>query len=561
MLLVLLAALAFLAHVQTAPAAASTMYTVTGRGYGHGVGMSQYGAYGYAKHGLGFRQILVHYFTDTTVAPIGSLTVRVLIADGASQVSAASSTRLSLYDEHTGSRKSLAAGNVFSVTLRSGTYRVTNATQGTVVGDFTGPIRLTPSGVTIKLLGANSNGQSRVTYRGFFRLLIRNGRLRVVNFVPVESYLRGVVPREMPASWHVEALKCQAIAARSYAVAKKKSGGDFDLYSTVQSQYYGGVPAEDARTNTAIAVTKNLVVKYASKVVAAYFHSTSGGQTENIENVWGGSALAWARGVSDPYDTISPYHSWPNNPIRMTPSALAAKLSGYLKGTLRGLVVTSTGASPRVRWLTVYGSKGSSYMRGATLRDRLHLRSTWFGVRGMSIASTTTIVRYGRSLAVTGASRPVPPGRKLTFKARRIGVAKWSTATIDTAADGHFYKTVKPSAGTYYQAAVGWATSPTILIRVRAAVSLAASTGTLKLGQTVRLTGAVAPGHPGKTVNVKYYAADGWRTFASPKLNTYSRYSVAFRPGKKGTFYFSTLFPSDFDHVGNVSGVRTLVVK
>jgi len=563
-----LAAVLLLLPLAPSAHAGTTTFTITGRGYGHGVGMSQYGAEGYARQGRDFRWILAHYYSGTTITPVSNLEVRVMLLEGASRVTFASSARMSVYDEATKKSSALSASTKYAVTVSSGRYAVFNASTGSPVGVFAGPIRIRPGTSVIRVYNANANGQSGLRYRGWLRLLIRSGRLRVVNHVPVESYLRGVVAGEMPPSWRPEALKAQAVAARSYALSRRSGSGDFDLYATTASQYYGAVEAEDSRTNSAIAASQGLALYHSSAVIPAYFHSTSGGMTENVENVWGGSALGWARSVTDEYDTISPYHSWPNNPIRYTPQALAAKLGVYsssnpsgVKGSLRGVVVVETGASPRVKKLEILGSGGTTYISGAGLRSKLGLRSTWFFPRAMSITSTTTIVPYGRPLAITGKVVPPPSNFTLVFRARRIGATRWGTAELKTNSSGSFYKTVIPYAGTYYQTALGWATSPPLLVRIRAGVSLAAGSSDIRLGQATRLGGGVAPNHAGKSVEVKLYSASRWVRFTSRVLDSSSRYAVSFKPSRRGTFYFVTVFPSDSDHVGNVSRVQTVIVR
>lgn len=542
---------------------AATLYTLTGHGFGHGVGMSQYGAYGYAKHTWKFRQILRHYFSGTTVTAVGNVNVRVLMKDAAPRISLSSSARITAYDERTRRRKYVPAGHIVVTSVVGSKLHAVDITAGRFLGDFTGPLRMSANGTPVRMHTANANGQARLTYRGYFRLLLRGGHVRAVNVLSTEYYLRGVVPAEMPASWHMEALKAQAVAARSYAIAGRRSG-DFDLYATTASQYYGAIQAEEKRTNTAVAATARLVVKYGASVISAYFHSTSGGMTENIEKVWGGSSRPWARAVSDPYDSISPYHSW--RPRRFTPASLDRALGSYVKGALRAVTITAVGVSPRVRLVKITGSGGASWATGAALRKRLRLRSTWFAFRALSIVTTTTVISYGRATSVIGHVRPAPTpnaaGRRLvTFRARRIGSTRWIPYTQLTNAGGDFRRVVKPSAGIVYQIALGSAISPVAVMRVRAVVSLRPSATTAHVGQRVTLSGTVSPNHAGRKVNVKWYSAAGWQPFTSPTLDASSKYRAVFTPTRKGTFYFSTVFPSDSNHLGGVSSVRRVVVN
>ncbi len=183
-------------------------------------------------------------------------------------------------------------------------------------------------------------------YRGRLRVVHLTGGLEIVNTLPLESYLLGVVPRESPASWPIEALKAQAVAARSYAYRSTGGSGSFDVYCTTASQMYGGADGETAATNKAVTATKGIVPTYQGTPIVAYFFSTSGGHTENIENVWTSAApVPYLKGVSDPYDTTSPYHAWPDDPIRRTPAA-DRRGAGLLKGSAARRSTCSS-AAPR----------------------------------------------------------------------------------------------------------------------------------------------------------------------------------------------------------------------
>src|SRR5215216_2269006 len=128
-----------------------------------------------------------------------------------------------------------------------------------------------------------------------------------VNHVALDQYLQGVVPDESPPSWPLEALKAQAVAARTYAVATMKPGASFDLYPDTRSQVYGGVAAEEPSTNQAVAETRGEVVTFEGRPVVTFFFSTSGGRTEDVENTpLGNQPQPWLKSVDDPYDVASP---------------------------------------------------------------------------------------------------------------------------------------------------------------------------------------------------------------------------------------------------------------
>src|SRR5205823_1138865 len=162
----------------------------------------------------------------------------------------------------------------------------------------------------------------------------------------------GVVPREMPSAWEAEALKAQAVAARSYALANLHAGGSFDVYSDTRSQVYGGIAAEQPSTNDAVAATAGEVVLYDGDVADTLFFSTSGGRTASIEDVWPrAEPQPYLVAVPDPYDTASPYHNWTQT---ITGSTLARQLR--VPGALVD-VQTTLNPSGRVATLTALGSR------------------------------------------------------------------------------------------------------------------------------------------------------------------------------------------------------------
>ncbi|WP_100405473.1 SpoIID/LytB domain-containing protein [Bacillus solitudinis] len=147
-------------------------------------------------------------------------------------------------------------------------------------------------------------------YRGSFIVEPGKDRLTLYNLLHIEDYILGVVPREMPASWHSEALKAQAIAARNYARIQM-TNNEF-LVDTIANQVYGGKAGEHTRTNQAVRDTRGqYALTSTGKIINAFFHSSSGGYTENSENVWT-SQLSYIKAVHDPYDlhTSNSNRSW-----------------------------------------------------------------------------------------------------------------------------------------------------------------------------------------------------------------------------------------------------------
>ena len=128
----------------------------------------------------------------------------------------------------------------------------------------------------------------RKWYRGHFKVINDGGGLTVINDLPLEEYIQGVVPSEMPSGWEIEAHKAQAIAARSYALANlgKRGKYGYDLKDTPEDQAYGGASAETVRTNQAVSDTENIVLVCQGKIVPAYYSASAGGQTRNASQVW-----------------------------------------------------------------------------------------------------------------------------------------------------------------------------------------------------------------------------------------------------------------------------------
>lgn len=222
-------------------------------------------------------------------------------------------------------------------------------------------------------------------YRGIIELRRTvGGRLTVINELDLEEYLYGVVRSEMNPGWPPEALRAQAIAARSLAVqsAGRFAGEGYDVRSTTDSQVYGGVAAEDPRTTAAVDATRGLVMLYDGRPVFAPYHTDSGGATENSEFVWG-SVIRHLRGVADPYSKDAPNHEWT---LRFDLTAIEARLAraGRPITGLQRLEVGATSPSGRVMTLRLMTATGAVDVRGADFRTAIGantLRSTLFVIR------------------------------------------------------------------------------------------------------------------------------------------------------------------------------------
>jgi stage II sporulation protein D len=343
---------------------------VKGHGFGHGIGMSQYGALGFAQHGSSYREILGHYYEQTDVVPLTDPPdVRVLLQ----------TTRRAVVSGvvAAGSRK-LKAASSYSVGATGGRVSL-YAASGRRLGTYAAPLRLAaPKGGAFTLRGAAANGTRNGRYRGALELRVAGGRVQAINAIALEDYVRGVVSAESPSTWPTEALKAQAVAARSYAVTTNvgTTTDGIDQYADTRSQMYKGVAAEFPSTDAAVAATAGQVVAQSGKPVTTYFFSTSGGHTENIEDSFiGALPRTWLKGVDDPFDAVSPRHNW--GPFTFSQATVQAKLKGLVRGSFRGITVLERGASPRIVRAEVNGTNGVTQVTGPQLRARLGLFDTW----------------------------------------------------------------------------------------------------------------------------------------------------------------------------------------
>ncbi|MCC6831474.1 MAG: SpoIID/LytB domain-containing protein [Thermoleophilia bacterium] len=349
-------------------------FTFEGRGFGHGVGMSQYGARGMALRGWDAARILTWYYRGTRIADGPAKRVRVLVANNQVTQAVAVEGGGTLIDPHDAERIPLAPGVRYVARVSAKGLEVVQP-ENTSVDVSVGNLRIAPAAGGFVRVGS-------ARYRGVVDLVADGGYVDVVNTVDMEDYLRGVLPREVPASWGDRtpaALQAQAVAARSYAIAQLRPSQPFDLYADVRSQVYGGVNGEDPRTDAAVAATRRRVLMYGEVIIPAYFSSTSGGHTENVENSLGGGPKPYLVGVPDPYDDVSPLHRWPDPPS-WTATQLGQRLR--LPAAVTEVEVLRRGVSPRVitvRFRTKDG--GATDLSGASVKARLGLHDTWFWVR------------------------------------------------------------------------------------------------------------------------------------------------------------------------------------
>lgn len=362
--------------------------TLFGRGWGHGVGLSQYGARGRALAGQGAVEILAHYYAGTTIGTVPEGTpIRVLLLDDHAPSAASPLTVYGRGDAWTIS--GVAATFPADARLRLIPTTTGIATRwralvsdaaGTVLYDAAAPADLrlggTTAGATFQLPARSA---TYGTYRGTLRILLTGAKADVVNELPLEWYLRGVVPAEMPSTWPVAARTAQTIAARSYAAARLRPGvSTFDVYDDSRSQVYRGVRGETAAANAVIADTANQVLRSGTAIANALFHSTGGGATEHNENVYVSATgakvatpVSYLRGSADrdasgvPYDAAAPYATWQTNVYLLAQlSAIFAADSRTNVGALTALDLRDRGVSGRLVSVTLVGSAGVKTVSG-----------------------------------------------------------------------------------------------------------------------------------------------------------------------------------------------------
>ena len=371
--------------------------TIHGRGYGHGVGMSQHGARGRALAGATSTEILAHYYQGATLGAVpldAQIRVRVL-----NEFKASATRPLLLYGRRgqwrfDGSAAVYPKDSRIEVrpTLRTTTSGTTVTWRVRVVGP-TGALLRDGTTKSFRLRGVTSTTVFQVAsrtssydlYRGSLRIGLHATapRASATNELSLERYLRGVVPAEMPSTWPAEALKAQSIAARSYAARRLRPGVSYyDVPDDTTSQVYLGVRGEKPTTTAATAATAGVVLVSGSSIANTLFHSTGGGATEHNENVYVNATgakvagpVSYLRGSSDrredgtSFDAGSPYATWSTRVYTQTQlSAWFAADPRTNVGTISALDLRDRGVSGRLVSVTLIGSLGTRKVSGGVFR-------------------------------------------------------------------------------------------------------------------------------------------------------------------------------------------------
>jgi stage II sporulation protein D len=363
--------------------------TFYGRGYGHGVGMSQYGARGRALAGQDAATILAHYYQGTTLGTTNPLrAVRVLVLHGFKPTT---SVPLRLYGRGgswtiDGTARIFPAGARLLVTRSATGFRIVvkSAAGVTLLSRMTvADLRVRPTDPTVGRIQVWSKPGSYDTYRGVIRIRATTVGIDAIDQIGLDAYLLGVVPAEMPAGWPAEALRAQAIAARSYAARRlHPRTGTFDLYDDTRTQVYRGSLGERPATTAAVGATAGQVVRSGTSIANTLYHSTGGGATENNENVFVSSTgrivagpVSYLRGSADraadgtAYDAAAPRAVWKTAAYTMDQlSTVFAADPRTNVGSLTGLGLSRVGVSGRLISVTLTGSLGAKTVSGDVFR-------------------------------------------------------------------------------------------------------------------------------------------------------------------------------------------------
>nr|WP_300091775.1 SpoIID/LytB domain-containing protein [Sedimentibacter sp.] len=263
-----------------------------------------------------------------------------------------------------------------------------------VFDNYSNIVFMYESGLDIRFSSINNDEDSDMIkidgrpYRGTMGFnIIEGSKLISINYVQLEDYLYGVVPNEIAASWGIESLKAQAVAARTYAVynIRPNSSYGYDLEDNQNSQVYWGYSYEKPSTNQAVDETKGEMIYYDDKLIQAFYHSTSGGSTENSENVWT-AALPYARGVEDEYSdkSGSPYNQWVKTYAK---EEIIKKLNadGNSVTDLYGIQIKEVSENNRVMECIFLTDNGEISYKKENARLLLGLMSSWFTIENGSV--------------------------------------------------------------------------------------------------------------------------------------------------------------------------------
>jgi stage II sporulation protein D len=368
------------AHADPAISARSGSFTIHGAGWGHGWGMSQYGAYGAALKGLSWKQILAFYYRGTRLDKLPSGTkikvwvsadsdnsLRVLPASGL----AVSDTAGHRYTVPTGAKyrswRISRSGAGYRLSYRTGSGSYVTKSTGLTAGTWS----FSTGSKMVKVVLPNGSVRP---YRGTVALIKMGAGGRTINKVLLEDYVKGVVPAEMPTSWAANAVRAQAVAARSYAVRLQKFAGNsgYDICDTIACQVYRGMGLETSGGNAAVKATTGTIVTYQGVVALTQFASSNGGHSARGD-------YSYLVAQRDPYDGVIKSQAWSR-------ILSASSISGAWPsvGTVKRLQITSRdGAGAwggRVKTIKIIGTSRTATVSGTTFQHMFAMRSSLYTV-------------------------------------------------------------------------------------------------------------------------------------------------------------------------------------
>lgn len=390
--------------------------TVVGHGYGHGHGMSQYGAQGAALQGKGYREILSFYYPGTEWGTNNRLIRVLLTADTTSDVTVSPARGLAVRDLETGASFDVperAGVSQWKLTAQAGNRTRTAVKYRNASGwhrwrTFAGDGQF---GADVPLTLVLPDGSTR-RYHGVLRAASPYAGATVrdtVNVLPMDDYVRGVIAAEMPASWHQQALRSQAVAARSYAYSMQleANGRYYQVCDTTSCQVYGGVAAQTPTTNKAVSATTGKVLLDGKQPAFTQFSASSGGWTSD-----GGRSYLPAQ--RDPWDDWegNSHSDWTTT---ISVASLESRFSQL--GSLQAIRVTrrdGNGAwGGRVLRLVLDGTAGNVALTGDEFRSHYGLRSNWFAF------DATPIIARWRDLGGTRSILGAPTSAETVAKGPR----------------------------------------------------------------------------------------------------------------------------------------------
>jgi stage II sporulation protein D len=374
-------------YASTCPPAPAGTISFCGHGFGHGVGLGQYGALGMAQAGFSWSRILAAFYSGTNLAGFPAQTVRVYLTRAGS----------TLTPRFAGATVLDSGGTPLAHAAVDSPVQFSRDSIGaigcTVCGGHTAPwMRMVPDGGGIVQVSG-----SGARYRGE-EVVDGSSGLKVVNHVDLEDYLQGL--GEMPSGWPLNAIEAQTVAARTYALTHLRADGFYDMDDTTRYQVYLGFDREAPSQNAAVAATRGQALFYQRQLIDAVFSSSDGGHSECASAEWGQGdspcSPAYLQGVVDAYDGPSnprnPYHTW------YTPPRRISEIQGYLMagkvynsqqcGVLDHFVFTRD-RSNRVRQVQMVGDKGTCT---ATTTNFL---------TGINAGSPSDFAVYGEMFGVT----------------------------------------------------------------------------------------------------------------------------------------------------------------